>query len=879
MSARGRRLVVRPSIPPASWLACGVWAGALLAEESSWRVYTRAAPAIVVWAVLGAAAVSAAVALASRRRVGVTLLLMGLAVGTVAGCAYWAWWRAASAAAEASGAVEWHGIATDDPAPALGGARVSVRLASGGALSLMWPGGLPPPEMGRVVRFRATVRRFDVRSAYARTAARRGELGEARAWAATEEGWRPGPLGWMLSGRSRVSREIDRIRGPGGDLLAAVLLGDTRRIAGTPVEQDFRVAGLAHVRAASALYVGVLCAVVLWAVRRAGAPRWAQVSLALALGIAYACASGIRASMVRCLLAFAGASAAALVGRRRDPLATLGLAIAGMIVVSPPAATDLGLAIGVLAVVGLCLFGGLARRWVATVLPDRMARMAPALAAAAVVQVSVLPATAGAFGILPLLAPASAVAVVPLACAALPVGLAGAAGCLIWPAIALPALRLAAGMLAACAGTAAFIASRPGAAVPLGAMGPAASVAFAAAAFGVWAWWPQPSRRRSARWIAALAALVLAFYVVGPPVRGGAEVVVMDVGQGDAILVRDGAATMLVDTGPDLGVLRAALARQGVRRVDCVVLTHAHADHTGGLPGLAGVATVGWVGTPEVATPDAFAGPARAAERLTPPRSDRMRVLKAGDSWRLGATDVRVLWPQRADPTLSPNDTSVVLLLRRGAFAILLTGDGESHAQEGVLAQGVVPRLDVLKVAHHGSSNGCVDSPLQAWAPRLALVSVGVGNDFGHPAPSTLRRLAEMGATIHRTDLEGDLVTTLGATLSFSAARGGSRVACETIRGAPARIEATGPPRAIERTTKPHGDQRPGGPEAGLPHIRRRAVAAGARGPPPEVPAAGGRRPRLQLRRVRRRQRRHRRDTDGRQHVAVHVGEAARGGA
>ena len=528
-------------------------------------------------------------------------------------------------------------------------------------------------------------------------------------------------------------------------------------MTGTPVEQDFRTAGLAHVLAASALYAGVLCAAAVWIARRMGAGRSVQVAVALALGGAYACVAGLRTSMLRCLLVFAGGSASALAGRRRDPLASLGLAVAAIIVVSPSAATDLGLAIGVLAVTGLCLFGGLARAWAGVILPSWAQRLAPGLTAATVVQLSVLPVTAAAFGIVPLLAPLSAVLVVPVACAAMLIGLAGALGSASLGVLAEPALRVAAGLFSACARVAGFIASRPGAAVPVASMGAATGAAFVVACMAAWASWPQPLRARRARAGAAVALLALAAYVAGPPVGAGAGIVVTDVGQGDAILVRDGGATMLVDTGPSPGALRAAMARQGVRRIDCVVLTHAHADHVGGLPGLAGIATVGWVGVPDVAQADAFAAQTRTATRLTPPRADRLRVLRAGDGWRLGAIEVRVLWPARADSTLSANDTSVVLLLRRGALAVLLTGDAESRAQEGVLAEGVVPPLDVLKVAHHGSVNGCDEVTLRAWAPRLALISVGAGNDFGHPAPSTLRVLETLGVRVHRTDLEGDL--------------------------------------------------------------------------------------------------------------------------
>jgi len=237
--------------------------------------------------------------------------------------------------------------------------------------------------------------------------------------------------------------------------------------------------------------------------------------------------------------------------------------------------------------------------------------------------------------------------------------------------------------------------------------------------------------------------------------------VACDVGQGDALVLNAGPhAAVVVDAGPDPRAVDACLDRLEIDSVPLLVLTHFHADHVDGLEGVLDGRSVGAVETTRLRDPpggvdlvDQEAGGAGLAPAPAP----------YGVTRTVGDVTLQVLWPPPDSPTVGPgdgstaNEASVVLLAEVRGVRLLLAGDVEPEGQAR-LAQ-LLPglRVDVLKVPHHGSRYQDLDFLLSLGA-RLALVSVGADNDYGHPATSTLAPLAATGARVLRTDLDGDLV-------------------------------------------------------------------------------------------------------------------------
>lgn len=279
---------------------------------------------------------------------------------------------------------------------------------------------------------------------------------------------------------------------------------------------------------------------------------------------------------------------------------------------------------------------------------------------------------------------------------------------------------------------------------------------------------PRGTRLRAPR--SAVVSLVVVVGVAAwpaPPV-GTVEaltVTALDVGQGDAILLEvpagPGTARLLVDGGPEERVALRALQDRGVRRLDAVVVSHPHHDHTGGLPAVLRHLDVGAVLVgPAPLDPRDSALSAAEVERVAAERGVPVQRLAAGDAFRIGEARARVLSPP-ADGRLGHdlNESSLVLHVAGAHGSALLTGDAEQLAQEWMLRRPEQLRADVLKVPHHG---GNTSSPrfLAAVGPSAALIGVGAGNAYGHPHPAVLDELR--GVAVGRTDRDGTVTVTIG---------------------------------------------------------------------------------------------------------------------
>jgi competence protein ComEC len=271
--------------------------------------------------------------------------------------------------------------------------------------------------------------------------------------------------------------------------------------------------------------------------------------------------------------------------------------------------------------------------------------------------------------------------------------------------------------------------------------------------------------RRSRRLV--LAAGAATAVLLAPVARtladsGTVAIEVLDVGQGDAILIRSPARRwVLVDAGPrsegwDAGarVVVPALRARGARRLETLVLTHPHLDHVGGAAAVLRAVPVGMVVDP--GQPFGTGGFVDALEAARATGTPWMAIAR-GTVLDVDGMTLEVLHPSGAGmpPGGDPNDLSVVLLLRYGAFTALLTGDAPRSVEEELtIATGPV---HVLKVGHHGSRTSSSSSFLATARPQVALVSAGRGNRFGHPHPGAMDRLRAVGVRIHRTDREGVL--------------------------------------------------------------------------------------------------------------------------
>ncbi|MEU6380217.1 ComEC/Rec2 family competence protein [Streptomyces sp. NPDC046909] len=602
----------------------------------------------------------------------------------------------------------------------------------------------------------------------------------------------------VVAGASGVQRVAGRLRGGlreatdglAGDaraLLPGLVVGDTSRVT-AELDEAFKETDLAHTLAVSGSNLTIILALLIGPpglaqrverrglAPRLGIPLRTTALLGGALTLAFVVVCRPDPSVLRAAACGTVVLLALATGRRRSLIPALATAVLLLVLYDPWLARSYGFLLSVLATGALLT---LAPRWSEALRRRRVPpRLAEALAAAGAAQALCAPVVAVLSARVSLVAvpcnllvefavaPATVLGFAALATAPVAMPVAKAlAWCASWPA----------GWIADVARTGAAL---PGAGVDWpGSWTGAVLLALATLAVVT-------VGRRLLRhpWWCGVCGVLLVLAVVQPPpltrvITGwpppGWRFAMCDVGQGDATVLAAGDGTgVVVDAGPDPELVDGCLRTLGITRIPLVVLTHFHADHVAGLPGVLRGRAVGAIETTGFEEPaDQVEFVRRHAARQRIPLTRAV----AGERRRTGPLSWEVVWPPasggdglQAPEAEGPNDASVTLFVRSGGLRLLLLGDLEPPAQRALLrspAGAALGGVDVLKVAHHGSAYQDPEL-IRRVAPRLALISVGRDNSYGHPAPGTVAALRALGAVVLRTDEDGALaVTGTGAAL------------------------------------------------------------------------------------------------------------------
>ena len=577
--------------------------------------------------------------------------------------------------------------------------------------------------------------------------------------------------------RAGLRRAVQPLPPGAGGLLPGLVVGDTSALPAT-LEEDMRSVGLTHLTAVSGANVAIVCGSVLVLAAAVGAGRRLRLALAGASLVGFVVLARPEPSVLRAAVMGGVGLVGLAASRRGRGVPLLCLSVVVLTGVDPWLSRSFGFALSVLATAALLLLA----RPMAGVLSHVMPRLlSHAVAVPLAAQVVCGPVVVLLTPQVPLLAVPANLLVAP---AVAPATVLGVAAAVVAP-VSLPAAQAVAWLGGRATGWIAWVAttsaSIPGAVVhwPGGWPGALLLAAATAVALLVGAHLVRAGEHVRRALAAASVLALTGLLVLGgaaatrwwrstawPPDRWRA--VACDVGQGDALVVSAGPhAAVVVDAGPDPAAVDRCLRDLRVHDVELLVLTHFHADHVGGVDGVLANRSV----TRALVSP--LAAPAAQARRVTQALHAAgvpVAAVSRGASGSAGELRWQVLWPDgpvRVPRSEEPegsvaNDASVVLLLEAPGLRILAAGDVEPPAQaalrrllEAGPGREVVP-VDVLKVAHHGSA--AQDPALhRLLAPRVALISSGAGNDYGHPAEATLEMLASSGATVLRTDLGGHL--------------------------------------------------------------------------------------------------------------------------
>ena len=710
--------------PPLLYLAVAFGAGLLAALQG-------AELRITALLVLCGAAV-----LARRAPLGAAVGVM-LVAGILWGGAALREQRASCAGKHARAAI----VQLSDPVPNTGGVAEGVvqGASCGGTLAIRWPEGHPAHggttwvvagrflgDGGRAILVARRVRELD--------AVPRGR----------------GAL------RDRIAERSRRLFGTRAPLVDALVIA-RRAEVDAELRERYARSGLAHLLSISGLHVGFFAAwlnVVLLRLRLGPRARFAAGTSVM---LAYVWLLGFPAPAARSAAMLVALDIARLRQRVVAPRGLVALAALCVMLGDPWSVQSVGAWLSVAAVAAVIWAGRATER-----LPKPVRLLAPAAAAT----LFTAPITAYTFGTVAPIGVVANLAAIPLAGLAVP-------GLMV-------ALLISSSWLAAGAGLCLAlldIVAKAAAALPGGHFimiaGPQAGALWLGILALAWWLWNSPRRRWT---IGARACFTAALLSLAALFRASARlsdcqcltVTFLDVGQGDAIALRSPAGRwLLIDGGPrgpqgDAGrrVVVPFLRSHGATQLVAIVATHAHLDHFGGLPAVLDAFDPGFVLEPGQPVPDpGYLGFLSAVE------SDgaTWRPARRGDRLELDGVTVEVLSPDSAWAASQTdiNEESVVVLVTYGTSRLVFAGDA-GMPTEAHLA-GLVGRVTLLKVGHHGSRGATSDRWLDELQPVEAVISVGAKNRYGHPAPETLARLRGHGVTVLRTDQRGTITFTVSS--------------------------------------------------------------------------------------------------------------------
>lgn len=555
------------------------------------------------------------------------------------------------------------------------------------------------------------------------------------------------------------SNIVSNLRPPLGGLLLALLLGDTRFVP-EEVKISFERSGVLHLFAVSGLNVTLLALFFLFLGRILRIPKAAVMVASIGGVLFYLSLTGFSPSVYRAGIMSLAAIFAWLFAQKVDLFASLSLAALLLLAYNPFLLYEISFQLSFAAVLGIFLITPRLLDLCEKELKKMMTPLAVTLGA----QLAVVPILAYWFNQISLVSITANLVLVPPVAFLTGVGFLGMAFSLFWPSLAAVFFNLLFPGLLFLEKGAAFFAHLPGAYFYLPRPTFLQITLYFLALFALLSYARRLSKKANFAIILIFTLLFLALGIWSQVFIGSApsELVVtfLDVGEGDATLVQSQEGKIiLVDGGESFEILEKHLASKGIRKVDLLVLSHAHADHVGGLVKLIKNYSVGIILDPGYPHPSFLY---KEFLEIVTQKEIPYQLGRAGNRYEIGSDLVlNILFPREPfiEGTSSDvNNNSIVTRFKYKKFSLFLPGDIEEEAVSALLKKekGKL-NSTVFKVAHHGSFSGISPPLLKEIKPEVAVISVGKGNPYGHPHASTLRLLKKLGIRFYRTDIDGNI--------------------------------------------------------------------------------------------------------------------------
>lgn len=596
---------------------------------------------------------------------------------------------------------------------------------------------------------------------------KRGVLGSIQVTKVNSKTYEEGIVGEVAQFRENCISQLQPEESFGRALAACGLCAYRASLYSFNIPRIFMRCGLMYLIAISSCHMVILSTFIDALLKKLTLKPLLRGVVNLFLLSVYALFCGLPASAIRAILLVEQKYVMQWVGRKNHTLSAVSLVALFMLCFDSQLSVNIAFTLSLACIFGMNIYGGLAQYYAKTafhlsgygkvqkVLRKPFSQVRNAMCATTVAQLSCLPVSCVYFGHFSLLAPLSSALITSLFSLLSLFGI-GAIAFSGFKLVQTFALFLVDSLGQLIETLASFLSERSFASVSLADISWIVSLVVFMAMVALYVFWPKAKKTILVGICLAVFMLILGLSVYWrffSPTR----ICVMDIGQGDAILLSDGAHSLLVDTSVG-DVVNDALERQHISYLDAILLTHLDEDHAGGVRYMVGSVKAGRVLVGEGITKQEKPELQRAIQRIS--GSGSYEVLY-GDEFDVGRFHVRVVWPHRGYKAQEANDASVELYVTyndgQNTLTTLLTGDAERDQTKETVDAGDVGDIDFLKVGHHGAAKSLYPDTARALKPEVAIASAGKNNRYGHPKQEAVDILEGVGARFYCTKDYGDV--------------------------------------------------------------------------------------------------------------------------
>ncbi len=597
----------------------------------------------------------------------------------------------------------------------------------------------------------------------------KGQLGviDVKEYEQLERGF---PLSELIHFRRRIIDSFISIDREPTQLFLAIVCGYRTTIKQSDLYSYFQQCGLAHLVAVSGAHLMIVAGMILVICRLLRLSRRTTITIMILFMYAYYCIAGMPISALRAIIMTSAGLLSFFAKRRPHALNAVGLSIILIIWFNPASALSVSLLLSALSTLGIIFFSPLINYWLHHIPIIRTAPLREPLSLTFSALLLTQLCTASLFHKISLVAPLANCIAAPLFTILCCFGLIGSMAISIFPFLTNGIHMILEIVYGFVISIITAISQIPFAALPL-----SFDLYFGLLITGVIAilliiLWPVslPKPFLSLSLVPPAITIVTLILIFSFTPFDNDKIVMLDVGQGDSILIQSKDQSLLIDTGNKDSLLLKGLSDNHIAYLDNVLITHADDDHCGSLDALRKVVEVDTIFIAKGLMDDTDP----AAQKLVQEAKKSARQVKEigkGEMLDIGSFQGRVVWPDHIRNHGGNSDSLVLLLEYDGNndayidYRILMTGDAEKEEIRSIVHEGLVGDIDILKIGHHGSRNGLYEDDLKVLSPEMALISCGVHNRYGHPAPFTLELLQKYTVDIYRSDFDGEVTCNFNA--------------------------------------------------------------------------------------------------------------------